>query len=115
MLDSTDYELLVKMTVLFLIKNNISRFRSNLIFIKLFKLKNFINSEEEFFLSILYKSIDLLDNEFGLFSKKTDDTNTIVKLNKEDVLEYILEFNKKEFLDKKFYQTKFSVLNPNGK
>lgn len=114
-LDSDDYCLLVKFTAYFLLKTNIYRFKSDMIFIKIFKLKALMKPEEEYYLSIVLKAIELIENEFGTNTNKSENTNNIVQFKKEDIEEYLIEFEKKEFLGKRFLSTKHSVLNENSK
>ena len=104
---------LVKYSVYFILKINCSRLRSNYQFIKMFRLKILISNEEDLCLTILGKAIELIENEFGLKSRKTDKTNNLINLKDPEIL--INEMDKKEMLDKKFLSSKTKILSPIGK
>jgi hypothetical protein len=115
LINSSEYNLLVKFTVYILIKINTSRLKSNIIFIKIFKLKSLISSEGEYYLSIILKAIELIENEFGISTNKSENTNSLIQFKKEEIEEFLIEFDKHEFLERRFLSTKQSILNASSK
>lgn len=115
MLKTDSFETLVKFTIYYLIKTRVTQVRSNVLFIKLFRIKTLISSVEDYYLSILAKSIELLEQDFGLSSNRSENANKLIHINKEDTEEMLVEFSKKELLATKFNKFNKGVLNPVSK
>lgn len=109
-----EYEKLIKFCVFFFVKSNIYRIKSNIMFINIFRLKTLITTEEEYYMTVLNKALELIENEFGVDSTQSEKTNGIIQFSREEIKNDIIDFEKKEFLSNKFVSNKNTILNPTG-
>ena len=84
----TDKFIIIKLIVFCILKANINNLKNNLRIISLFRHKTTINSEEDYFLLLIFQAIE--------FIEKMNYTN--LKIKKNEYYEYIDEYEKKEML-----------------
>lgn len=93
-----DKSTIIKFLVYSLIKGNIYNLKINLKFTALFRHKNSITSEEDYFLSIFFQAVEFIEKM----------NYSHLKIKKNEFMEYCEEFTKKELLKNK---GKFIILN----
>lgn len=85
-----------------------------MLFLNIFRIKNLITSEEDYYLSVIKRSIDTIEAEFS-FETKEGKTG-LIQLNIEEIEENLIEYRKKDMLNKRFINLNKDIfLNPVSK
>jgi hypothetical protein len=97
----TDKTVIIKFIVFCVLKSNITNLKANVKFIGLFRHKTCINSEEDFFLSLLFQSIEFIERM----------NSQHLKIKKSEFNDHCDEFEKKELLrtNRNLKSIKFSL------
>lgn len=90
---------ILKIIVFSILKANVTNLKGNLRFIALFRHKTVINSEEDYFLSILFQAVEFIERLHSNLSH--------LKINKEEFAQFCDEFDKNELLKNFHNKSKF--------